>query len=246
MGPWIPQSSLPERTGAANTGPRGAISRRPDRTRPRAEALRIIASGQAGSSAKEPEVPSASIPETSIVDQQREAKPHTAGREVYATPPTQGGARTSRSRDSYESWSARSPMTYFPQVAATISSDFLRLADGAWDRPLGSGRTSHTTLRFPATLAGAGSGSQVPRTRSHRLTHQPDGPRPLQHRAPDPVMPCRAASQSRLCRQLSPLTTRLPKNPLPPPSFRDRRAVRQEVGPHTSNSLLHISEILCL
>ena len=50
---------------------------------------------------------------------------------------------------------------------------------------------------------------------------------------------------SRHCRQLSPLTTRLPKNPLPPASFRN-------VAPFGKRSdradppRFHISQILCL
>ena len=101
--------------------------------------------------------------------------------------------------------------------------------------------------QFPAIFCGwlAGRGSQVPRTRSHRLTHQPDGPLAATHRAARPghaTSPRRP--HSRYCRQLSPLTTRLPKNPLPPASFRN-------VAPFGKRSdradplAFHLSQILC-
>ena len=77
-----------------------------------------------------------------------------------------------------------------------------------------------------------GRGSQVPRTRSHGLTCQPDGPscrNATSHRTGHATSPRRP--QSRDCRQLSPPTTRLPKTPHPPESFRNVAAFVNEVGP---------------
>ena len=64
--------------------------------------------------------------------------------------------------------------------------------------------------QFPAIFRGwlAGRGSQVPRTRSHRLTHQPDGPLAAMHRAPDPGMPRRCVGPRAATDASSPL--RLP------------------------------------
>jgi len=109
---------------------------------------------------------------------------------------------------------------------------------------------SHPKPRFPAPLAGAWSGSQVPRpgylppeasfeecgsqvrrTRSHRFLHQPDGPLATTRRAPDPVMPHRCAD---------PMAATVAGARLSPPDCQRapsaskssrRRAVRQEVGP---------------
>ena len=58
--------------------------------------------------------------------------------------------------------------------------------------------------------AGAGCGSQAPRTQSHRLTHQPHVPLAATHRAPNPAMPRRP--HNRLSRQLSRLPTGLSKS----------------------------------
>jgi hypothetical protein len=165
--------------------------------------------------------------------------------------------------------SQSSRTTYLPWVAATISSDFLRLAGagrgsqaprtrspptrglasppgwlarGVGARPLRPGHFPPEASRS-RHAAGAGGGSQAPRTRSHRLTHQPDGPLAATHRARNPVMPRRP--HSRHSRRLSPLTTGLPKNPLPPGSFRI-------VAPFGKRSYLsdhifsYITQILCL
>ena len=116
----------------------------------------------------------------------------------------------------------------------------------AWEPGPSDPVTSHPKPRFPATLAGAGCGSQVPRTRSHRLTHQPDGPLASTHRAPDPVMPRRSAG---------PIAATAASSRLSPPDCQ-RTPFRQQVFATSRRSArgrtahdpprFYISQILCL
>src|SRR3954447_14257350 len=80
-------------------------------------------------------------------------------------------------------------------LSAGGGDNFQRFSGAGWRRAYESASSnpvgSHPTACLPATLAGAGRKNQVPRTRSHRLTHQPDRPHAAAHRARDPVRPCR-------------------------------------------------------
>ena len=140
----------------------------------------------------------------------------------------------------------------------------------AWEPGPSDPVTSHPKPRFPATLAGAWRGSQVPRT--GHLPPEASFPRHAGWRGvwkpgpSDPVTPVNSSTRrapclnapgsrpghatslrrphSRHCRQLSPLTTRLPKNPLPPASFRNvapfgKRSDRADLP------RFYISQILC-
>ena len=101
--------------------------------------------------------------------------------------------------------------------------------------------------QFPAIFCGWAGGAWEPGPADavNRLTRQPDGPLAATHRAPDPVMPqSPRRPQSRDGRQLSPPTTRLPKTPLPPASFRNV-ATFVNRSDRAEPPRFDISQILC-
>ena len=108
---------------------------------------------------------------------------------------------------------------YFPQVAAAISSDFLRLTGGAWEPGPSDAITpvNSSTRRAPCRN---GSGARPRDATSPRPPH------------------------SGSCRQLSPLTTRLPKNPFPTGSFRNVAPFGKSLD-RADPRAFHLSRILC-
>ncbi len=101
--------------------------------------------------------------------------------------------------------------------------------------------------QFPANFRGVltGRGSQIPRTRSHRVTRQLDEPLAATHRAPDPRMPRRYVGPGPPWPPALPCDYPIAKDPAPASKFSQPRAVRQQLGPRRPPRF-DISQILCL
>jgi len=116
---------------------------------------------------------------------------------------------------------------------------------GAWEPGSSDPIKYRPTARLHAAPAGAGSGCQIPRTRSHRLTHQSDGPLAATHRVPDSVKPRR---------HVGPMAAIVASSRLRPPDCQGTRPTPslRDVAPFGKRSdrgdplLLHLSQILCL